>query len=263
MRLRPRNTLPEVSRCTDWSGVCPPSPGGRAHQLADPKSPLGEARDSEPLYSTIETRTPPARSLLHTPNSSPRSMVGLPPPRGSARAAADWLLGCARGGGCRVGETRSLRVRATSAMAALARLGVLGPRRCLWKLPVRLSAELQGYGPRRGYVADRAEVRTHGVCTPRAGGRESRAGHRASWPGAALLETVEPRNPWSFTRRCPGAHLPPAGRVRVPGKRSEPNPGQPCMGSQLLPARQECSSAINSFPLLFEVKTRGFVFLKR
>lgn len=173
------------------------------------------------------------------------------------------MLGCARGGGSRVGETRSLRVRATSAMAALARLGVLGPGRCLWKLPVRLSAELQGYGPRRGYVADRAEVRTHGVCTPRAGGREGRAGHRASWPGAALLETVEPRNPWSFTRRCPGAHLPPAGRVRVPGKRSEPNPGQPCVGSQLLPARQECSSAINSFPLLFEVKTRGFVFLKR
>uniref|UniRef100_D3ZQB6 Haloacid dehalogenase like hydrolase domain containing 5 n=2 Tax=Rattus norvegicus TaxID=10116 RepID=D3ZQB6_RAT len=84
-------------------------------------------------------------------------MVGLPPPRGSARAAADWLLGCARGGGSRVGETRSLRVRATSAMAALARLGVLGPGRCLWKLPVRLSAEFQGYGPRRGYVADRAE----------------------------------------------------------------------------------------------------------
>uniref|UniRef100_A0A8I6A520 Haloacid dehalogenase-like hydrolase domain-containing 5 n=1 Tax=Rattus norvegicus TaxID=10116 RepID=A0A8I6A520_RAT len=42
-------------------------------------------------------------------------------------------------------------------MAALARLGVLGPGRCLWKLPVRLSAEFQGYGPRRGYVADRAE----------------------------------------------------------------------------------------------------------
>ncbi|XP_029391432.1 haloacid dehalogenase-like hydrolase domain-containing 5 isoform X3 [Mus pahari] len=42
-------------------------------------------------------------------------------------------------------------------MAALAGLGVLGAGRHLWKLPVRLSAGLQGCGPRRGYIAGSAE----------------------------------------------------------------------------------------------------------
>ncbi|XP_031239086.1 haloacid dehalogenase-like hydrolase domain-containing 5 isoform X2 [Mastomys coucha] len=52
---------------------------------------------------------------------------------------------------------RSVRVRATGAMAALAGLGGLGAGRSLWKLPVRLSAGLQGCGPRRGYIVSSAE----------------------------------------------------------------------------------------------------------
>lgn len=92
------------------------------------------------------------------------------------------LIGCSavRGEGARtprVSETRSVRVRATGAMAALARLGVLGAGRRLWKLHVRLSAGLQGCGLRRGYIVGSAEVRTYGVCTRRACGREGRADH--------------------------------------------------------------------------------------
>lgn len=74
-------------------------------------------------------------------------------------------------------ETRSLRVRATGAMAALARLGVFCAGRRLWKLPARLSAGLQGCGPRRGYIASSTEVRMHGVYTRRAYGREGCANH--------------------------------------------------------------------------------------
>ncbi|XP_034367117.1 haloacid dehalogenase-like hydrolase domain-containing 5 isoform X3 [Arvicanthis niloticus] len=42
-------------------------------------------------------------------------------------------------------------------MAALARVGVLGAGRRLWKLHVRLSAGLQGCGLRRGYIVGSAE----------------------------------------------------------------------------------------------------------
>jgi hypothetical protein len=117
------------------------------------------------------------RSELATRARAPRSDYN---PREALRGRP--LIGCSavRGKGApgsRVGETHSLRVRATGAMAALAGLGVLGAGRHLWKLPVRLSAGLQGCGPRRGYIAGSAEVRTHGVCTRRACGREGRAGH--------------------------------------------------------------------------------------
>lgn len=77
-----------------------------------------------------------------------------------------------------------MRVRAVGAMAALGRLAVLGAGNCLWKLPARLSAGLQGCRPRRGYSEGRAEVRTRGLGTGRRAGR---------WGGlcrAALPETV-------------------------------------------------------------------------
>lgn len=74
--------------------------------------------------------------------------------------------------------TRSVRVRAAGAMAALSGLVALRAGRRLWKLPARPSAGLPGCWLRRGYIVGRAEVRTSGFCPAlRAGGREGRAGH--------------------------------------------------------------------------------------
>lgn len=186
-----------------------------------------EKRGTQTCHSAADTRASPARSplRLRTRARDPRSDYHS---REAPRRRP--LIGCwaVRGEGTgrpRVGEMRSVRVRATGAMAALAGLGGLGAGRRLWKLPVRLSAGLQGCGPRRGYIVSSAEVRTHGVCRSGACGREDRAGHRASWPGAALRETVEPQNPSTFPKRCPGAHLPPAGRVLVCGKTIGTNRG--------------------------------------
>jgi hypothetical protein len=90
--------------------------------------------------------------------------------------------------------------------------------------------------------------------------------------GRAVRATEHPglgppsRRPWSR-----GTLRPSRSGVRVrtfhPLEESlsgeKPTPGQPRVGSQLLPARQECASAVNSFPLLLEVRVRGFLFLKR
>lgn len=110
--------------------------------LADPTSPLGEARDPEPRYSAPETRASPARPPPARPppaltrNPSSRSTVGLPLPRGPAQASADWLLGCARGGGADPESERD----AQCARARDGRDGCARPARGSWRRALSVEA---------------------------------------------------------------------------------------------------------------------------